>query len=174
MKIYRAIAVICLFAVATFAFTYVATDVPAIGEQAPEISMQGVDGEILNLSDLKGKVVFIDFWASWCRTCRVENNNISAAYKKYKNQNFDIGNGFEVFAVSLDTDKELWKTAIINDNLSWKYNVSDLQKWKSPVVDSYNFKYLPHNVLIDENGKILAKGLFGNKLDEFLAKHLAE
>ncbi len=175
MKVYKAIALMCLSAVATFAFTYVATDsIPAIGDDAPEIAMTGLKGDEMKLSDLKGKVVLIDFWASWCRTCRVENKNITAAYKKYKNENFDIGNGFEVYAISLDSDPALWETAIANDNLSWKYHVSDLKKWKSPVVDDYNFKYLPHNLLIDENGKILAKGLFGKKLDEFLASHLAD
>ena len=147
---------------------------PAVGDQAPEIMMANPEGEMLMLSNLRGKVVLVDFWASWCRTCRIENNSIRRAYQKYKSKNFDSGKGFDVFSVSLDEDQSIWRKAIINDKLEWKNQVCDFNKWDSPIVQTYNFRFLPHNVLIDSSGKILAKGLYGNKLEEFLAAHLAE
>lgn len=130
-------------------------------------------GETLTLSNLRGKLVLVDFWASWCRTCRIENNGIRLAHSKYKNYIFKNGKGFEVFSVSLDKDAEVWNKAILNDKLTWKYHVSDFKKWDSPVVEAYNFKYLPFNVLIDKDGVILAKNLFGHKLEEELAKYSA-
>ena len=147
---------------------------PAVGDVAPEISMKNPDGETITLSSLRGKVVLVDIWASWCRTCRVENKTIRHSYNKYKNSKFSVGDGFEVFSVSLDSDPKAWARAIANDNLEWESHVSDFKKWDSPIVTSYNFRYLPHNVLIDQDGKILAKGLFGTQLEEKLASLLAE
>ena len=147
---------------------------PAVGEQAPEIAMANPYGELLKLSDLRGKVVLVDFWASWCRTCRIENNNVRQAYVKYKDRKFDVGNGFDVFSVSLDDDRSIWQKAIYNDRLDWPNQVCDFQRWDSPIVETYNFRYLPHNVLIDSSGTILAKGLIGKKLEEYLAAHLAD
>lgn len=147
---------------------------PAVGDQAPEIAMKGIDGNVLKLSNLRGKVVLVDFWASWCRTCRVENTSYTQAYSKYKDRKFKSGDGFEIFSVSLDTDAEVWQKAIKNDRLAWKHHVTDLKKWDSEIVTTYNFKYLPHNLLIDKNGKILAKGLFGQNLHEFLVTQLAD
>ncbi|MDB4107619.1 thioredoxin family protein [Bacteroidia bacterium] len=92
----------------------------------------------------------------------------------YKTQKFDIGNGFVVYSVSLDNDLAQWEKAIGNDRLSWSNQVCDFKKWDSPIVEKYNFRYLPHNVLIDQNGVIVAKGLYGSQLDETLKEHLAE
>lgn len=147
---------------------------PAIGEMAPDIALKNPYGEILTLKSLRGKVVLIDFWASWCRSCRIENHSVRKAYNKYKDSNFDIGEGFEVYSVSLDSDASIWQKAIKNDRLDWKYHVSDLKKWDSPLVELYNFRYLPHNVLIDSNGRIVAKTLIGDQLHTTLANHLAE
>ena len=147
---------------------------PAVGDIAPEIEMANPDGKLLTLSSLRGKVVLIDFWASWCHTCRVENNRVRQAYQKYKSKHFDSGKGFDVFSISLDENPSIWMKAISNDRLEWPNQVCDFKKWDSPIVQTYNFRFLPHNLLIDSSGRILAKGLYGNKLEEFLAAHLAE
>lgn len=156
----------------TTASTYVLH--PTIGEEAPEIALPGTDGEIIKLSSLRGKVVLIDFWASWCRTCRLENHNLKRVYNKYKDSSFIDGEGFEIYSVSLDNDKEQWIQAIKNDKITWTSHVSDLKKWNSPVVKSYNFKYLPHNVLIDKDGKVIAKSLFKSKVSDFLRSRVKQ
>lgn len=129
-----------------------------IGAVAPEISQQTPDGEVAKLSELRGKVVLIDFWASWCGPCRRENPKVVALYNKYKDQ------GFEVFGVSLDGDKKRWLAAIEKDNLTWTH-VSDLKKWKSGAAADYGVRSIPQTILIDKDGKILAKNLKGAALE---------
>jgi thiol-disulfide isomerase/thioredoxin len=134
----------------------------AIGTAAPEITMNTPDEKPLSLSSLKGKIVLIDFWASWCGPCRAENPNVVKAYNKYQSK------GFDVFSVSLDKDMDKWKAAIKKDNLSWSNHVCDFKFWQSPVVALYNFNSIPTNVLIDKDGKILAKNLRGEDLEKKL------
>lgn len=134
----------------------------AVGTMAPEINMNTPDEKPLALSSLKGKIVLIDFWASWCGPCRAENPNVVKAYKKYKSKSFDI------FSVSLDKDMDKWKSAIIADGLTWKNHVCDFKFWQSPIVALYNFNSIPTNVLIDKEGKVLAKNLRGEDLDKKL------
>ena len=129
-----------------------------IGAVAPEISQQTPEGKTANLSDLRGKVVLIDFWASWCGPCRRENPKVVAMYNKYKAQ------GFEVFGVSLDGDKKRWEAAIEKDKLTWTH-VSDLKKWKSGAAADYGVRSIPTTILIDREGKILAKNLKGAALE---------
>jgi thiol-disulfide isomerase/thioredoxin len=136
----------------------------AIGTMAPEISMNTPDGNTLPLSSLKGKIILIDFWASWCGPCRAENPNVVKAYNIYK------AKGFDIYSVSLDQDPNKWMAAIKADNLMWKNHVSDLQGWKSPVVALYKFNSIPSNVLIDTEGKIIAKDLRGEDLEKKLAE----
>jgi thiol-disulfide isomerase/thioredoxin len=136
----------------------------AVGTPAPEIEMNNVFGKPLALSSLRGKVVLVDFWASWCGPCRAENPNVVKAYKTYK------AKGFEVFSVSLDRDEDKWKAAIQKDGLAWPNHVCDFKEWQSPVVKLYNFNGIPSNVLIDKNGNILAKNLRGEDLEKKLAE----
>lgn len=129
---------------------------------APEIAFQNPSGKILKLSDLKGKVVLVDFWASWCGPCRAENPNVVKMYEKFKDK------GFTIFSVSLDEDATKWKEAIEKDKLSWTNHVSDLKGWKSSVVANYGIEGIPHTVLLNKEGKIIGKNLRGEKLEETL------
>lgn len=138
----------------------------AIGAQAPEISLPSPEGEIIPLSSLRGKIVLIDFWASWCGPCRMENPNVVRLYNEVKDK------GFEVYSVSLDKDKTAWMNAIQKDGLVWKSHVSDLQYWSSSVVKQYGFSGIPFTVLIDRDGKIIGKGLRGPQLEETVKKLL--
>lgn len=141
-----------------------------IGDIAPNIEMEGVDGKMMSLADLRGKVVLIDFWASWCGPCRHENPNVVEAYNKYKTAKFKDGKGFEVFSVSLDAYKEAWVKAIDQDKLTWKYHVCDYKKWANDAARLYKVKSIPTNVLIDANGVILAKNLRGMELHTAIDK----
>jgi len=138
------------------------------GKDAPEIAYPGPDGKIYRLSDLRGKYVLLDFWASWCRPCRIENPNLVKNYKKYHDK------GFEIFQVSLDRNKEAWIKAIKDDNLESWYHVSDLKYWKSEPAKLYGVRAIPSNFLIDKNGKIIATNLRGNSLGEKLKEIFGE
>lgn len=135
-----------------------------IGDVAPELAYESPDGKILKLSDLRGEMVLIDFWAAWCGPCRRENPNLVAAYEEYKNLKFKNGDGFTVYGVSLDRDKNRWTEAIKKDNLKWDYHVSDLKEWQSEGAAIYKVRSIPFNVLIDGNGIIIAKELRGKHL----------
>ncbi len=130
--------------------------------EAPEIALNNPQGEEMKLSDLRGKYVLIDFWASWCGPCRKENPNVVRLYNKYKNENFDI------YSVSLDKDKDKWVKAIAADGLVWDHHVSDLKYWDSEVVSLYQIKGIPHTVLIDPKGKIIGTKLRGVSLEQKL------
>ncbi|MDA7836400.1 TlpA family protein disulfide reductase [Salibacteraceae bacterium] len=141
-----------------------------IGDKAPEISQPGPDGKEMKLSSLKGQIVLIDFWASWCGPCRRENPNVVRAYKKYNKAKFKEAKGFEVFSVSLDNNQGAWAQAIKQDGLIWKYHVSDLKKWRSEAAQLYGVGSIPSSFLIDGNGVVIAKNLRGNQIDLQLDK----
>jgi peroxiredoxin len=123
-----------------------------VGQPAPEISLPGPDGKVRALSSLKGKVVLLDFWASWCRPCRMANPHVVEVYNKYKDK------GFDVFSVSLDRpgQKDAWVAAIEKDGLVWDNHVSDLQFWNSAPAAVYGVRAIPATFLIDRQGNIFA------------------
>ena len=125
------------------------------GEIAPEIELVNPTGKIIKLSSLKGKMVLIDFWASWCGPCRQENPNVVEAYAKYNKMKFKNGKGFEVFSVSLDRAQEPWVKAIADDKLVWKNHALDKDGIASR---AYGASSIPFGVLIDGDRKIIAKG----------------
>ena len=136
-----------------------------IGQFAPEISLPSPDGKEIALSSLKGKLVLIDFWASWCGPCRKEMPNVVKIYSKFKNK------GFEIYGVSLDQDKEKWMEAITKDGINWP-QVSDLKYWDNVAARIYNVQGIPYTVLIDKDGKIIAKNLRGQELEKKIAEVL--
>jgi len=139
----------------------------AIGSEAPDIRLPSPQGDTLALSDFRGKVVLIDFWAGWCGPCRRENPYVRGLYNQYKHR------GFEVFAVSLDRTRESWVDAIAKDSLEWP-QVSDLQYWKSSAAKTYQVSAIPYTVLLDRDGKIVAKKLRGEALARKLEELLPE
>lgn len=144
-----------------------------IGNKAPEIKLMSPQGELIALSSLKGKMVLIDFWASWCGPCRRENPAVVEAYQSFKDKNFENAKGFTIFSVSLDKSKEKWIAAIDEDKLSWSYHVSDLLGWNSTAAQAYGVRGIPDNFLVDGNGIIVAKRLRGPYLEAAL-KQLAK
>jgi peroxiredoxin len=138
---------------------------PEVGATAPELTMNDIGGNPFSLSQLRGKYVLIDFWASWCAPCREENPNVVAAFNRFKDKNFTV------LGVSLDQNKQAWIDAVKDDKLTWQ-QISDLKYWGSAAVPLYGIDGIPYNVLIDPQGKIIATHLTGNALHNKLAEVL--
>lgn len=137
----------------------------AVGKMAPDFTMNDSDGNPVALSSLKGKYVLIDFWASWCGPCRRENPNVVKLYTEFKDK------GFDILGVSLDQKKDAWLQAIEDDQLSWNH-VSDLKGWGNEAAQLYAVSGIPHTVLLDMDGKIIAKNLRGDELHNKISELL--
>ena len=142
-----------------------------IGKKAPEITMSKPDGSSFSLSSQKGKLILIDFLATWCAPCVGELPELKKLYETYSDQ--VKTNKFEIVGVSLDKNKESWQKAIDRFTINW-IQISDLKFWKSPVAKAYEIDELPFNVIIDGEGIIIAKNLHEKELEEFLKKNLGQ
>lgn len=136
------------------------------GMAMPDIALNDPSGKERALSDLRGKVVLVDFWASWCGPCRRENPNVVRAWNDYKDE------GFEVFSVSLDKDVKKWERAIAQDGLAWPNHISDLRGWNSVATSLYGISSIPHAILIDRDGTVVATHLRGAQLESELERLL--
>jgi peroxiredoxin len=136
-----------------------------VGRRAPEISLPDVNGNVVKLSSLQGKIVLIDFWASWCPPCRAANPRVVRLYKKYKDK------GFEVYGVSLDSKKTAWLKAIKKDKITYS-QVMDDAGWYSAVAEKYGVNQIPTSFLLDRTGTIVAIDLDGKELDQAIQKLL--
>lgn len=130
-----------------------------LGNQAPEINLQDLKGNSITLQQYRGKIVLIDFWASWCAPCRKANKKLVHLYREYHSKLFGAANGFEIYSVSLDHKKESWTFAISDDDMYWPAHVSDLKGWDNEAAQRYHIDAIPYNILINEKGIIIAKNL---------------
>jgi peroxiredoxin len=137
-----------------------------VGQIAPEFEGPGPTGQLVKLQENLGKITIVDFWASWCRPCRVENPNLVKTYNKLK------AKGLNVVGVSLDKSKDNWIKAIEDDGLQWSH-VSHLQYWNEPIAKAYQVRSIPATFILDQNGKILAKNLRGKALEQKVEELLA-
>ena len=135
-----------------------------VGDLAPDILLKDSTGKDVALSSLRGQIVLIDFWASWCGPCRQENPNVVKTYNQFKDK------GFTIYSVSLDQDKGKWINAIAKDKLTWPSHVSDLKGWQSEGAKLYRVTSIPATFLIGKDGRIISKNLRGGKLESELQK----
>jgi len=153
-----------IFTTIFFASTFFAASAQVrIGQKAPEISLPDVSGKTIQLSSLRGKIVLVDFWASWCPPCRAANPSVVKLYRKYKDK------GFEVYSVSLDSKKEAWMKAIRNDRITYT-QVMDVASWYSDFAQKYGVTQIPFSFLLDKNGTIVAIDLDERELDRAVQK----
>jgi thiol-disulfide isomerase/thioredoxin len=143
-----------------------------VGNKAPNIIGMNIAGDSINLETLKGDLVLIDFWASWCGPCVKGKPEIVEAYNQYKDASFNKGESFKVFSVSLDQQKNRWESTVERLGMNWEWHVSDLKGWHSEYAKLYRVNSIPANFLINGDGVIIAKNLRGPMLKKVLSEQL--
>ncbi|MBC8045465.1 MAG: TlpA family protein disulfide reductase [Fimbriimonadaceae bacterium] len=143
-----------------------------LGNKAPEIISNGIDGKTLKLSDSKGKMVLLEFWCATSPDCRKNHNELKRQFNSKKNSDFKKGDGLTIFSVGLDGDKSIWADAIQQDELSWKNHVNDFKGWNSDAVIKYEVNTLPKYYLIDGDGIVIHKNILAKDLDKILNSYL--
>lgn len=143
----------------------------SVGNEAPDIKLPNPKGDSITLSSLRGKIVLIDFWASWCAPCLKEQPELRSVYKKYGRSLFANAKGFNIYGVSLDSKKMDWKNTIKKYKMEWT-QVSDLKYWNSEAARLYKVEEIPYNLLIDGGGIIIARNLHGEDLNRTLSQLL--
>ena len=139
---------------------------PKIGSKAPEINLPNINGGSTSLSSLKGKVVLIDFWASWCGPCRINNKRVLPVYNKYHDK------GFEIYGISIDDNKVPWQKAVKQDQSGWIQVIDTKAATGNELTQTWNIQYIPSTFLIDKEGRIVAAGLEKDELETLLKKML--
>ncbi|WP_018616499.1 TlpA family protein disulfide reductase [Segetibacter koreensis] len=139
---------------------------PPIGSKAPDISLPDANGQVIKLSSLQGKVVLLDFWASWCGPCRRSNGHTLAVYNQYKDK------GFEVYGVSIDENKRAWENAVKQDKINWLQVIDTKAGYGNELTQTWNLQYIPSTFLIDKQGKIVAASPEKDELEKWLKKLL--
>lgn len=137
------------------------------GYKAPEVALPAATGDTIRLSSLKGKVVLLDFWASWCGPCRISNKGLVKLYPKYKDK------GFEILGVSLDEDRKDWQQAVKKDKINW-LQVNDNGGWESGTASRWGINAIPTSYLIDKDGTLVAMDLEGKELEKALKQLLGD
>ena len=141
----------------------------AVAEKAPLFTAIAASGDTVSIENMRGNLVLVDFWASWNQPSRRNNQTTLKIYEKYRAISLRKKRKFIVVQISLDTRPDLWRTAIIRDNVYWKTHICDFKGWESPFVKQFQFKRLPTNMLIDTSGNVITRDVWGSRLDSTLA-----
>ena len=139
---------------------------PAVGSPAPDISLPDSKGEVIKLSSLKGKVVLLDFWASWCAPCRQSNRKLAPVYNRYKEK------GLEILGVSIDGNRSAWENAVRLDKTGWLQVIDEKAERGNEMTKTWNLRYIPSNFLLDKEGRIVAEGVGKDDLEQWLKRLL--
>jgi thiol-disulfide isomerase/thioredoxin len=164
----------CIAFIAYYFYDYYKIPDSPEGNRITELTYSGIDGNPISISSLKGNIVLVDFWASWCGPCRYENPAIVKLYQQYHAAKFKGAKGFEIYSISLDVSHDSWMRAIAEDGLVWKSHVSDLRGWNSDAAAKFGIRSIPASILIDQEGKIIGKNLTPSEIKHVLEKRMVK